>query len=33
MDKALIDVPTIHRFATIVMISYRIPDETVILPF
>jgi len=33
MEDALIEVPTMHRFAGIDMISERIPDETTILTF
>ena len=33
MEKALIEVPTIRRFAGIDMITDRIPDETTILTF
>jgi len=33
MEEALIEVPTMHRFAGIDMISDRIPDETTILAF
>jgi IS5 family transposase len=33
MDEALIEVPTMRRFAGIDMISDRIPDETTILTF
>ena len=33
MEDALIEVPTIRRFAGIDMISDRIPDETTILAF
>ncbi len=33
MEDALIEVPTMRRFAGIVMISDRIPDETTILAF
>jgi IS5 family transposase len=33
MEEALIEVPTMHRFAGIDLISDRIPDETTILTF
>lgn len=33
MEDALIEVPTMRRFAGIDMISERIPDETTILAF
>jgi IS5 family transposase len=33
MEKALIEVPTMRRFAGIDLISDRIPDETTILAF
>jgi IS5 family transposase len=33
MEEALIEVPTMRRFAGIDMISDRIPDETTILAF
>jgi IS5 family transposase len=33
MEKALIEVPTMRRFAGIELISDRIPDETTILTF
>jgi len=33
MEDALIDVPTMRRFAGIDMVSDRIPDETTILAF
>ena len=33
MEDALIEVPTMRRFAGIDMISDRIPDETTILTF
>ena len=33
MEEALIEVPTIRRFAGIELISDRIPDETTILTF
>ena len=33
MEDALIEVPTMHRFAGIDLISDRIPDETTILAF
>jgi IS5 family transposase len=33
MKDALIEVPTMRRFATINLISDRIPDETTILSF
>ena len=33
MEEALIEVPTMRRFAGIDMISDRIPDETTILTF
>jgi hypothetical protein len=33
MEHALIEVPTMRRFAGIDMISDRIPDETTILAF
>jgi IS5 family transposase len=33
MEDALIEVPTMRRFAQIDMISDRIPDETTILAF
>jgi IS5 family transposase len=33
MEDALIEVPTMRRFAGIDMISCRIPDETTILTF
>jgi IS5 family transposase len=33
MEEALIEVPTMRRFAGIELISDRIPDETTILTF
>ena len=33
MEEALIEVPTMRRFAGIELISDRIPDETTILSF
>jgi IS5 family transposase len=33
MEDAIIEVPTMCRFAGIDMIAYRIPDETKILGF
>jgi IS5 family transposase len=33
MEEALIEVPTMRRFAGIDLITYRIPDETTILSF
>jgi IS5 family transposase len=33
MEEALIEVPTMRRFASIELISDRIPDETTILTF
>ena len=33
LEDALIEVPTMRRFAGIVLISERIPDETTILAF
>ena len=33
MEDALIEVPTMRRFAGIALISDRIPDETTILAF
>ena len=33
MEDALIEVPTMRRFAGIDMLSDRIPDETTILAF
>ena len=33
MEEAPIEVPAMHRFADIALISDRIPDETTILTF
>jgi IS5 family transposase len=33
MEEALIEMPTMHRFAGIELISDRIPDGTTILAF
>jgi IS5 family transposase len=33
MEEALVEVPTMRRFARIVLISDRISDETTILSF